>query len=164
MQESIDRFPVLQLVVYLSICCRFLQLPDIPDELFDLEDILNEAIEIQEQAAANQLPQPLDQQQAPPIENQPGPIDPNPPQGHPLMVFDGNSDNDNEDYLRNLVQSWENLMDIPSYRLLCIMRSALRQPALIGYNILDIENPSYLSLQDDYLPDHNTTVNNTHNQ
>ena len=137
MQESTDRFPVLQLVVYLSICCRFLQLPDIPD---------------------------LDQQQAPPIENQPGLIDPNTPQGHPLRVFDGNSDSNNEDYLRNLMQSWENLMDIPSYRLLCIMRSALRQPALIGYNILDIENPSYLSLQDDYLPDHNTTVNNTHNQ
>ena len=146
MQESIDRFPVLHLVVYLSICCRFLQLPDIPDELFDLEDILNEATEIQEQAAAHQLPQPLDQQQAPPIENQPGPIDPNPPKDHPLMVFDCNSDNDNEDYLRNLVQSWENLMDIPSYRLLCIMRNALRQPALIGYNILDIENPSHLSL------------------
>ena len=48
---------------------RFLQLPDIPDELFDLEDILNEATEIQEQAAAIQLPQPLDQQQDPPIEN-----------------------------------------------------------------------------------------------
>ena len=143
---------------------RFLQLPDIPDELFDLEDILNEATEIQEQAAAIQLPQPLDQQQDPPIENQPGPIDPNPPQGHPLMAFDGNSDNDNEDYLRNLVQSWENLMHIPSYRLLCIMRSALRQPALIGYNILDTENPSHLSLQDDYLPDHNTNVNNTCNQ
>ena len=104
MQESIDRFPVLQLVVYLSICCRFLQLPDVPDELFDLEDILDEAIEIQEQAAANQLPQPLDQQQAPHIENQPDPNDPNPPQGHPLMVFD---DTDNEDYLRNLVHSWE---------------------------------------------------------
>ena len=161
MQESIDRFPVLQLVVYLSICCRFLQLPDIPDELFDLEDIPDDTIEIQEQAAANQLPQPLDQQQGPHIENQPDPIDSNPPQGHPLMVFD---DTDNEDYLRNLVHSWENLMDIPSYRLMCIMGSALRQPALIRYNILDTENPSYLSLQDDYLPDHNTTVDNTHTQ
>ena len=161
MQESIERFSVLQLVVYLSICCRFLQLPDIPDVLFDLEDILDEAIEIQEQAAANQLPQPPDQQQAPHIENQPDPIDPDPPQGHPHMVFD---DTDNEDYLRNLVQSWENLMDIPSYRLMCIMRSALRQPALIRCNILDTENPSYLSLQDDYLPDHNTTVDNTRTQ
>ena len=106
-------------------------------------------------------PSLLISKQAPHIENQPDPIDPNPPQGHPLMVFD---DTVNEDYLRNLVHSWENLMDIPSYRLMCIMGSALRQPALIRYNILDTENPSYLSLQDDYLPDHNTTVDNTHTQ
>ena len=57
------------------------------------------------------------------------------------------SDDSDDDMDQNL--PWRNPQDFPSFQLMNIMNNYPRQPDQIEYNILDIENRSYLSLQDD---------------
>lgn len=59
---------------------------------------------------------------------------------------DYNADSD-DDMDQNL--PWRNPQDFPSFQLMNIMNNYPRQPDQIEYNILYIENSSYLSLQDD---------------
>ena len=59
---------------------------------------------------------------------------------------DYNADSD-DDMDQNL--PWRNLQDFSSFQLMKIMNNYPRHPDHIEYNILYIENSSYLSIQDD---------------
>ena len=61
---------------------------------------------------------------------------------------DSNYNDDSDDDMdQNIL--WRNPQDFPSFQLMNIMNNYPRQPDQIEYNILDIENSSHLSLQDD---------------
>ena len=58
---------------------------------------------------------------------------------------------------------WRNILDIPSFQLMNIMRYAPQQSDPIKHDILDIESSSYISLQNTTLPP-NKYDNNARNE
>ena len=80
---------------------------------------------------------------------------------------DSHSDSDfDNDYgnIEDVLYTWEEVLEnIPTYRLNYIRRNAPQQADPIEYNILDIENSSYLSLQDDPILNNNTSGDHSNN-
>ena len=128
---------------------------------FDKE--LNKIAQTLDEAVAHLLPPPPDQQQTWPVTPQHVPphrgIQKPLPQGcYKTLKSEPDSDDEMDPNL-----PWRDVQDVPFFLLMNIMRNARHQLDPIEYNILDIENSLYLSLQNTPPPP-NDSNNNAGNE